>query len=435
MIPIDSAALYDLSLSIIRSTVGHRFLGRLVQMFLAAKHYGQQIPQIGDAVGIQSGDLEDLLDELYLKPSRPSPDKVAIVFKASHKVPSGQTDAAHSDPSNIWRNNLNLQKGYMCFGSHNELLDPSFRNPSRLECPHLVPAVPGSLAQAQCALNLGPRYRGEDHPKMFKKDAATGEYWIYDPRDLQFYSTIMLPDTGNKIPVAPLIIALYYDGKLAAGRAAVDISDFLSDFDFSSAEFATYFDADPSSTAHQQLLAANSSISWNQGAVVTATPSPPAGTLPAIPTPLPPSSNAAATSSVSTTSVTTSAPPATGHWWSAEQAVRTVLEADGWQVIDVTRLGIGYDFKATKAGVLRLVEVKSAVGRCAPTLTQREYREAKQARNLYVLAIVENFDPLKPVTIRWVQDPARLQMTVRNTTAFFLPRSVWQGPATGTFPV
>lgn len=294
--------------------------------------------------------------------------------------------------------------------------------------------MPGALAQAQCALNMGPRYRGEDHAKILKKDASSGEYWIYNPADVDFYSPIVLPDTGSKIPIAPLIIALYYDGKLAAGRTAVDVSDFLSDFDFSPAEFATYFDADPSSAAHQQLLAANPSISWNQGAVVTATPGSSAGSLPPVPTPMPASSKAAATSNVSTTSVTTSAPPATGHWWSAEQAVRTVLEADGWQVIDVTRLGIGYDFKATKAGVLRLVEVKSAVGRCAPTLTQREYREAKQARTLYVLAIVENFDPLKPVTIRWVQDPARLQMTVRNTTAFFLPRSVWQGPATGTFP-
>jgi hypothetical protein len=403
-------------------------------MFLAAKHYGQQIPQIGDAVGIQSGDLEDVLDELYLKPSRTSPEKVAIIFENSHKVPSGKKDGGLAYPSNIWRNNLNLQKGYICFGSHAELLDPNFRNPSRLQCPHLLPAVPGALAQAQCALNMGPRYRGEDHAKILKKDASSGEYWIYNPADVDFYSPIVLPDTGSKIPIASLIIALYYDGKLAAGRTAVDVSDFLSDFDFSPAEFATYFDADPSSAAHQQLLAANSSISWNQGAVVTATPGSSAGSLPPVPTPMPASSKAAATSNVSTTSVTTSAPPATGHWWSAEQAVRTVLEADGWQVIDVTRLGIGYDFKATKAGVLRLVEVKSAVGRCAPTLTQREYREAKQARTLYVLAIVENFDPLKPVTIRWVQDPARLQMTVRNTTAFFLPRSVWQGPATGTFP-
>lgn len=111
-----------------------------------------------------------------------------------------------------------------------------------------------------------------------------------------------------------------------------------------------------------------------------------------------------------------------------------MLEGDGWHVVDFTRVGAGYDFKATKAGVVRLVEVKSAVGACAPVLTQREYDEAKLGRTRYVLAIVENYDPMKPVTIKWVQDPARLQVTIRNITGYYLPRSIWRGPATGAFP-
>jgi hypothetical protein len=133
-------------------------------------------------------------------------------------------------------------------------------------------------------------------------------------------------------------------------------------------------------------------------------------------------------------SAQTSAPPAGSHWWSAEQAVRLLLESDGWMVMDVSRLGIGCDMKATKGQTLRLVEVKSALGPCSPTLTEREYSQAKDSRRQFVLAIVENFDPQKSVTVQWIHDPARLLVTARQVTQYFIPRSVWKIPATNIFP-
>lgn len=435
MIPINSVSLYDKSLEVLSAAVGRQYLGRIAQIFLAAKHYGRGIPQVGNPIGLQSRELEELLDDLYAKPSRSSPEKILIIFEADHKVPSGQVGGTLTGPSNIWRNNLNFQKGFICYGSELEMLMPSFRNPSRLNCPHLVPATPGRLARASCSLNPGPRYRGEDHPRVLRKDQTSGEHWIYDPSDHGFYSSIFLPASGNKIPIVALIIALYFDGKLAAGRAAVDIADFLADFAFSAHEYALYFDDNRSSPAHQTLLALDPTITWTY-APPTATAGGPPPSLPGLPPVPPPTTPASRRKAAVTSSIgsTTSAPPIGGHWWSAEQAVRSVLEADGWQVVDFTRFGAGYDFKATKAGIVRLVEVKSAVGACAPTLTQREYDQAKASRTGYVLAIVENYDPTMPVSILWVQDPAGLRVTARSMTGYYLPRSIWRGPATGTFP-
>ena len=438
MIPISNAVLYDKSLEVLQSVVGHNYLGRLAQIFLAAKHYGKGVPQIGDQIGLQSRKLEELLDDLYAKPSRGGPEKILILFAADHKVPSGQLGGGLTHPSNIWRNNLNLQKGFICYGGETEMLSPAFRNPTRLSCPHLVPATgnPGSLAKASCALSAGAKYRGEDHPRVLRKDDASGEHWIYDPSDHAFYASIFLPENGSKIPIAALIIALYHDSKLAAGRTGVDISDFLSDFDFSAKEFALYFDADPGSPAHQELLVLDPSINWSYaGPPAPASAAAPLPGLPPIPAPAVPTvTSPSPSTSAPVLGATTSGPPAGGHWWNAEQAVRSVLESDGWQVLDFTRLGAGYDFKVTKAGTVRLVEVKSAVGKCAPTLTKREYDEAKHFRSRYVLAIVENYDPTQAVNIQWVQDPAALQVTIRSITGYYLPRSVWQGPASGTFP-
>lgn len=440
MIPINDPALYDASLGLLRAAVGANYLGRPAQILLAAKHYGKAMPQVGDPVGVQSGELERLLDDLYLKPSRAAPQKIAIIFEATHNVPSGTTGGVLSSPSNIWRNNFNFQKGYMCFGSTAEMLNPAFRNPSRLQCPHLQPAQPNRLAGATCALAQAPKptYRGEDHIRMLRKDPASGEYWIYDPSDVVFYSSIFLPVNGGRLPIAPLIVALYFDSPLAAGRAQVDVSDFVADFGFTALEYTAYFDDDLTSQTHQAFLALKPGMSWSkpfaaQGAVLGQAQAQLPG-LPPIPAPALPNPQVAPNTGANAGTTVSAAPPAGSQWWSAEQAVRAVLEGDGWQVLDFSRLGSGFDLKATKNGVVRLVEVKSALGPCSPTLTDREYAAAKKHRLSYVLAIVENFDPTKGVTVRWVQDPARLQVTMRTTTAYYLPRSIWRTPSTSNCP-
>ncbi len=249
----------------------------------------------------------------------------------------------------------------------------------------------------------------------------------------------MLAPGGRHLPIAPLVVALYHDSAVGAGRTQVDLADFLIDFDLSPAEALAYFDDDPATSQHATLSQAfPGRTSWTRiAAVVAPVPAGPAGPapLPGVPQPGPATGRRRARlTPVIPIMAPPIAPPAGGHWWDAEQAVRQALEGDGWAVLDVTRFGIGYDFRAHKAGTTRHVEVKSSTGRCTPTLTPNELDEARRLRESYVLAVVEDFDPARPVSILWVQDPARLPMGARQTTTYTLPRSRWLPEASGGMP-
>ncbi len=233
--------------------------------------------------------------------------------------------------------------------------------------------------------------------------------------------SLVLAPGGRHLPIAPLVVALYHDSAVGAGRTQVDLADFLIDFDLSPAEALAYFDDDPATSQHATLSQAfPGRTSWTRiAAVVAPVPAGPAGPapLPGVPQPGPATGRRRARlTPVIPIMAPPIAPPAGGHWWDAEQAVRQALEGDGWAVLDVTRFGIGYDFRAHKAGTTRHVEVKSSTGRCTPTLTPNELDEARRLRESYVLAVVEDFDPARPVSILWVQDPARLPMGARQTT-------------------
>lgn len=430
MIPINVSALYDKSLQVLKDAAGHDFRGRAAQIFLACKHYDNQIPRVGSASGIESNQLQQLLDDLYRKPSRPTPEKIAIIFDDDHKVPTGVTAGGLGGASNIWRNNLNLQKGFICYASVPEFQNPTFFNASRKLCTHLRPAGTTALGKSWCDIKgAPPKYRGEDNPKMFRKDPNTGEYTVHDPKDVAFYSGIMRPASGVKLPIAAVIVTIYYDSFLAAGRAQVDTVDFLDDFGFTSAEAAAYFDDDPKSVTHKALALTSPGISWTSlgaGPSVASSASLP-GISP-VAAPLSPKGKKSKAiphpASIGTT--TSPPPPATSGWWDAQQAVRKTLETAGWTVTDTSGLKVGYDFKIVKSSNLKLVEVKSSVGICTASLTQLEYNQAKAMRHDFVLAIVENFDPLAPATIQWVQDPARLQVTKRRIVEYTLPRSIWR---------
>jgi hypothetical protein len=435
MIPINSKAVYDKALEILEAAGGNGFRGRAAQIFLACKHYGNQIPIVGSAIGIDSRQLQQLLDDLYSKPGRGTPDNIAIIFDDDHKIPTGTTGGILTVASNIWRNNLNLQKGFVCYASVQEMQTPGFVAASRKVCPHLRPVGTQTLAQSWCNIKgKPPVYRGEDNPKMFRKDPVTSEYTVHDPKDVTFYSGIIRPASGVKLPIAALIVAIYYDGILSAGRNHVDVPDFLTDFGFTMAEAAAYFDDDPGSDAHQALALVAPGVTWTNlstGPAVAVQ----AVTLPGVPPAPAPKmvtgKKAKPLPHHSSIGVTTSPPPpATSGWWNAQQAVRTTLETAGWLVVDVSGKKVGYDFKIIKAGQVKMVEVKSSVGICTATLTDLEYQQAYAVRKDFVLAIVENYDPALPATIQWVEDPARLQMTKRLVVEYTLPRSVWRNHTT-----
>lgn len=435
MIPINDAAVYDKALQLLETVSGNGFRGRAAQIFLACKHYGNQIPTVGSPVGIGSRQLQQLLDDLYNKPSRSAPEKIAIIFDDDHKVPTGTTGGGLTGASNIWRNNLNLQKGFVCYASAQEMQTPGFVAASRKVCPHLRPVGTQTLAQSWCQImGKPPVYRGEDNPKVFRKDPDTGEYTVHDPQDVAFYSGIMRPANGVKLPIAALIVAIYYDGILAAGRSHVDVPDFLVDFDFTPAEAAAYFDDDPASPAHRALALVAQGAAWTRLSIVPA-PQAPTPTLPGMPPVSVPKATIGKKSKAlphhaSIGVTTTPPPPSTSGWWNAQQAVRAALEAANWLVVDVSGLKVGYDFKIVKAGQVKMVEVKSSVGICTATLTDLEYKQAVAGRRDFVLAIVEHYDPTLPATIQWVEDPARLQMTQRHVIQYTLPRSVWRNHIT-----
>ncbi|MHB0679190.1 protein NO VEIN domain-containing protein [Roseomonas mucosa] len=418
---MDDPTLYQASLAALELFTRGSYYGRLVQIFLACKHYGHLIPRVGDPQGVDVATMQRLLDELYDRPSlRPGPSVVSL-FSNNHLYPTGVAGPGMK-AGNIWRNNFNIQKGFGCYGTVAEIKNPAFRRPSRKLCPHLVTAAPNQLQGAHCDLEPTARYRREDHPKVFRIDPVTREHFVYDPSDVSHYAPLVLAPGGRRLPIAALIVALYHDAIVAGGRTQVDVADFLADFDFVAAEALSYFDDDPATPQHRALVASfPGMLSWTRisaAPVVTAAPTP----LPGIPVPAPRRTRAVPAAPVASPPT---APPAGGHWWDAEQAVRQVLVADGWTVIDVSRLGVGYDLRAYKAGTTRHIEVKSSAGRCSPVLTSNELNEARRLRDAYVLAVVENFDPAQPVSVVWVQDPARLPMGARNVTVYSLPRSAW----------
>jgi hypothetical protein len=433
MIRVDNPTLYAASLTALSRFVRGSYYGRLVQIFLACKHYGRLIPRVGDRVGTDVGTVQRLLDDLYEKPSKKPGPSVVIIFSDNHLLRTGETGPGHTSPENIWRNNFNIQKGFGCYASSREMLDPNFINRSRTLCPHLVPRIRGQLQGATCALKSNAKYRREDHPKIFRIDPKTGDLFVYDPADVDHYAPLVLAPAGHRLPIGPLVVALYYDSPLRGGRKEIDLEDFLFDFDFTPAEFAAYFDDDPGLTEHARLAAAfPKRFTWKR-IVPTAAPQPPAQ-LPGVPIPALARRRARGAGSALTTIALPIAPPRGGHWWDAEQAVRRVLESDGWTVVDKSRFGVGYDFLAWKRGTTRHVEVKSSAGRCSPVLTDNEYAESRRLRTAYVLAIVEDFDPTKSVRVLWVQDPASLHLSARQVVAFGLPRSQWLPHASIAIP-
>ncbi|WP_340586146.1 protein NO VEIN domain-containing protein [Erythrobacter alti] len=222
-------------------------------------------------------------------------------------------------------------------------------------------------------------------------------------------------------------MSIYYDSFLAAGRTQVSISDFLADFGFTASEAASYFEDDPASQYHQTLVKLRPTLTWQR--VLNSTAQAPAqlpgqggGGPPTQGTGTPPPGLAPLSSLGQTTSPP---PPATSGWWNAQQAVRKTLENAGWHVLDTSAQKGGCDFKITKGMTTKVVEVKSSVGNCNPTLTRSEHARAKSMGKDFVLAIVENYNPQKPASILWVEDPASLNLTKQSIVAYGLPRSVW----------
>ena len=261
--------------------------------------------------------LQRLLDELYLKQSRGTHKSVLSLFSNNH------LDVTGINGANNWRNNYHIQKGFICYADSAELLNPSFHQEPRILCPHLRPIATRVLEGATCDLKRGAVYRREDHPKVLRMDPVQSGITIYDPSDVTFYRDIVAPNE-RRIPIAPLIVALYHNSKIASGRTAVDTRDFMLDFDFSAMEFSNYFNDDPGLVEHGALARRFPTFfTWSRVPIAAGQPSGPVTLVPGIPTPAQSRPRSTRTGPVPppASSPSTIDPPAIGYWWHAEQAV------------------------------------------------------------------------------------------------------------------
>jgi hypothetical protein len=299
----------------------------------------------------------------------------------------------------------------------------TFLDESRINCRHLTPAVLGSLSHARCSIcSSGATYRNEDHRKWLHIEANGSGYSVADLLNTRNFVPYVAP-SGERVPILPLVIALYHDadpGLLVGQRSQFDLVDFLSDFNFSTAEYDTYFDDDPAAPGNQVLISQFPQLSYTRLSALASQPGWPAhGRGPT-----------SARQAVLVPPRTVVAPPAVNTGFDAEQFVAAALESAQWAVYNVSRQQLGYDFLAKRGTRTRYVEVKSSLGACTASLIAREWHQALFHRASYVLAVIENFTPLGANSVYWVPDPASSCVATQNrSVSYAIPRASWLGAA------
>lgn len=394
-----------------KRSVGVGFAGRFVQIFLGLKFFQDSIPSIYSGKFIGTELLQSLLDDLYAKQSLPPNQCVLSIFEGTFKARTGLVGPGNVYPQNTWRNNFNLQKGVGCYAPVSDLSSPTFLNEGRVNCRHLHPHIDGSLSQARCSLGRGAAsYRNESHRKWLRIDPGGNGYAVTDLSNISNFIGVIAPG-GRKIPLQPLVRALYFDGNqgLSVGqRTTVSIDEFMADFNLSVAEMDSYFEVGNIPHAPGRRPLPQSEVRENESTAVARELR---SSVPQLYLP---------------DSGTVVLPPAINNGWSAEQFVCSALSAEGWQAHLVSRQNLGYDIFAQKGRKKIYVEVKSSLAACSPTLTAREWNQAKYYKDEYVLAVVENYNDREANTVYWVPDPAnRCSFTETQSIAYRIPRSVW----------
>jgi hypothetical protein len=432
MINVNDANLYQAScneLAGFRHRVGRRLRGRFIQLFLALKFYQDDIPSMFSNQFISSEVFQTLLDDLYAKASRQLTDGVLMLFENSYLARTGLIAPGNTTAQNTWRNNLHLQKGIACYAPPQELSSQTFLDQSRSNCRHLIPGPGGGLAGGTCELcRTNARYRNEDHRKWLRIDPGGSGYAVVDLMNISNFIPYIVPDE-QKIPIIPLIGALYFDalpGLSISGRHEVDIAHFANDFHFNREELREYFDDNHQNMHNQTILNSFPQITYSRFSALI-TPTPPAILPPrarprlggrvqrlpgAIPTPV--------------LTGTPTVPPGINTGWDAEAFVAETLRSAGWTVHDVSRQRVGYDLLAQRGRETRYIDAKSSINYCSPGLTSREWQQARTHGANYILAIIENFDPLGQNVIYWVPNPhGRCTATELTSIQYTISRSSW----------
>lgn len=428
MIHVTNTTLFTDALVCLRrhkQAVGGGFKGRFVQIFLAMKFFQNSIPSMYSGSFITTEVLQSLLDDLFAKASLPANKCVLSLFEGNYLARTGLIGPSNTTPQNTWRNNLNLQKGIGCYASVANLSSPTFLNQDRSLCQYLQTPTSGTLSGGKCSLCVsGAEYRNESHRKWLRIDPGGSGYAVTDIQNTANFIPYVAPG-GAKIPLAPLIVALYHDadpGLILGTRTAVSCAHFAADFNFSQSEMTTYFEM---SMTHPLNAALAASAGWVTGSTLEPLTW-------AVPGAIGPSAITSAASAPPAGPVqpmlggTPAPPPLVNNGWDAEQYVAAALTSAGWTAHVVSRQQLGYDIFAQRGAHKRYLEVKSSLGQCSPSLTAREWQQASYHGSQYVLTVLENFSPTGINTIHWVPDPANRCVSTRNTeVSYGIPRSSW----------
>lgn len=429
---VTDPAIFDSCLEALRDFrrgPGKHTKGRFTQMFLGLKYYQDELPSMHSGSFVGTDVLQTLLDDLFAKDSRPLTECVLVLFEKNFLARTGVTGAGRSGPQNTWRNNFNIQKGIGCYADPADLASNAFLNEPRSQCRYLVPGPTGGLKGGECSLCPGGKYRQESHRKWLRIDPGGNGYAVVDMMNTSNFVPYVAPE-GVRIPIVPLLGAIYHDplpGLSIWGNTNVDLDKFMADFNFSPNEFVEYFEDSPKDPFNDRVLKAHPSISYtpisrlSKGKAATAKAAKRAA-----------SKKKAGGSAIPTSTTVPSGnnvpPPGVNTGWDAEQFIIRLLRDDGWEVHDVSRNRMGFDLMAKKKGRgERFIDVKSSLGMCSPSLTQREWQQASKHRSKYVLAIIENFNPSTGNVVYWVGDPATNCAAYQSTTInYSIPRYQWQ---------
>lgn len=424
MIDVSSRSAFDVALrNLVRFKVGvgRGFKGRFTQIFLGLKFFSNSVPSMYSGSFVGADILQTMLDDLYAKSSRPADDCVLMLFEGSYLARTGIRGRGNRSSQNTWRNNFYIQKGVGCYASVQDLSSGSFLDERRAQCRYLQPGPEGGLSGGTCRLSAVGSYRNEDHRKWLRIDPGGNGFAIVDLLRTETFAPYIAP-SGNRLPIVPLIVALYHDASTAFSlgtRSTVSIEEFQADFNFGADEFSSYFDASASNPFNGAMIR-ELDISYTE----PSPPRSPPGMRDSLPD-APRRRRRAAPIPFPSPAGTPVAPPTVNSGFEAETFVRDALMQSNWKVHHVSRQQLGYDLIAEKGQESRFIEVKSSLATCSPSLTAREWQQAQRYRSKYVLAIIENFNSSGVNTVYWICDPARCVPSMITTQSFQITRSSW----------
>jgi hypothetical protein len=245
-IPINDYNLFVKSLDLLSDFNVNKSNGILA--LLALKYDdGHTVPLFNSRNWATSKEIEDLFDYVYGKSDSRLGQDDGKVFKILNRKRDQVPTTA-----NRWRNILATQKGIVCYAPTHRIKNHNFLLQSYKNCLY--------RRNGKCAYNPQGQQCVDVWAKLLQKKFLRGPkrcrfrrtVWSLDLESLLFSDT-----EGNihRIPLYPLIVAIYFGSNMARGRSYITVENFKREFHLSRSEFKTLFDENSSSYHNTPILA------------------------------------------------------------------------------------------------------------------------------------------------------------------------------------